>query len=126
MIQSKCRLLDRVLVLNPWYKESDKPCHFFWVIVWIQFSMEFNSFKEEYHVKEVYGRKLSRHSDTLVIKLKDILASYQMWNLNNVKQSRWFVWFSNKESQYIRNYILSFVKKKEIEDNNIDVYTDYE
>ena len=49
-----------------------------------------------------------------------------MWNLNNVKQSRWFVWFSNKESQYIRNYILSFVKKKEIEDNNIDVYTDYE
>lgn len=125
MIQPKCWLLDRVLVLKNIYRESVEPCHFFWVILWVQFSIWDNTLEEEYHVKEISWTKFVRVPDTYVVKIKDILQCYQLNNIQNVKQTRWFVKFENLESQEIKKYIQKFIKRKEFEVANDTWYTDY-
>lgn len=126
MFQPKCELLDRVLIIpNQGNYKFVEGKHWFGLVIESKNSIMENTIREEYLVKEIWWRRMQWIQDQEAIKLKDILASYLMWKLWNVKQSRWLVRFQNKESELIKNYIynnkiskdeiLSFLDDKEVD-----------
>lgn len=127
MLQPKCDLLDRVIVFpRIWQHKFQEWSHRYWLIIELKNSIIENTLSEEYMVKQIWWLKMCWVKDENVVKLKDIIACYKFDKLSNVKQSRWFVWFQNNESELIKNYIYhNKISKDELLSNLDDKEIDY-